>query len=132
MPRKRRWTPKKAEFSTGPRTASRLQRRFRLYEKSHDTSGIAPARANTSTGVTHFVCCSFFVAPSLLLLQGTEARLPAFKAQIDKEETLPRVNSSLFDEAQRISPRILAVERSLAPGADDDSASRRIVNVFRG
>lgn len=73
-----------------------------------------------------------FVVPSLLLLQETEARLPASKAQIDKEKTLPRVNSSLFDEAQRISPRILAVERSLAPGADDDSASRRIVNVFRG
>src|SRR5262249_36240488 len=44
--------------------------------------------------------------------------------------SLPRVNSSLFDETQGISPRVLGIERSLAPRAHHDAACRCLVHVL--
>src|SRR5262249_55538562 len=44
--------------------------------------------------------------------------------------SLTHVNSSLFDETERISPRVLGVERSLAPRADDDTTCRCLVHVL--
>src|SRR5262245_53437600 len=42
---------------------------------------------------------------------------------------LPRIYSSLFHETERISPRVLGVERSLAPRSHDDATCRCIVRV---
>src|SRR5213594_1759960 len=43
---------------------------------------------------------------------------------------LPRIYSSLFHETEGISPRVLGVERSLAPRAHDDATCRCIVHVL--
>jgi len=44
--------------------------------------------------------------------------------------SLPRVNSAFFDEAQGISPRVLSIERSLAPRPHDDATCRCFVHVL--
>src|SRR5262245_13575353 len=44
--------------------------------------------------------------------------------------SLARVNSSLFDETQGISPRVLRIERALAPRAHHDATCRCIVHVL--
>lgn len=44
--------------------------------------------------------------------------------------SLPLINRSLFHETKRISPRVLGIERSLAPRAHDDATCRCIVHVL--
>ena len=43
-----------------------------------------------------------------------------------------RVNSSLFDEADRIAPRILGIEGPFAPGADCDAAAGIVMHLVTG
>src|SRR5262249_49594575 len=45
-------------------------------------------------------------------------------------EPLTSVNGALLDEAERVFPGILSVERPFAPRPDDNSSTRRIVDVL--
>src|SRR5205085_8564658 len=46
--------------------------------------------------------------------------------------TSTRVDRALVDEAERIAPRVVAIEAALAPGADDGLAGGRAVDVAGG
>src|SRR5258708_31526014 len=45
---------------------------------------------------------------------------------------LSAVDGSFLNETERVLPRVLGVERALAPRTDDDPAAGRIVNILAG
>ena len=57
---------------------------------------------------------------------------PAIRKQsrTTQSELLTSVNRALLDEAERVFPGILSVERPFAPRPDDNSSARRIVDVL--